>query len=77
LHFTEVLDHAAQVADRDLLDPTDDCSANWMWSPEDSLLLGTLDGAGTAQFLADPTTGKVHEAPWTASGHPAWQPLAR
>jgi dipeptidyl aminopeptidase/acylaminoacyl peptidase len=56
---------------------TDDCTADWSWSPDDSLLLGTLDGAGTSQFLADPTTGKVREAPWTGSGHPAWQRLAR
>jgi Tol biopolymer transport system component len=59
--------------------PTNDCSANWTWSPDDSLLLGTLDdaGGGTPQFLADPHTGQIRGAPWTASGHPVWQRLAR
>jgi dipeptidyl aminopeptidase/acylaminoacyl peptidase len=58
---------------------TDDCTANWTWSPDDSLLLGTLDAAvgGKTQFLADPHTGQIRVAPWNASGHPAWQRLAR
>ena len=58
--------------------PTDDCTAGyWMWSPDDSQILGTFDDNGTSQFLADPTTGKVRKAPWTASGQPVWQRLAR
>jgi dipeptidyl aminopeptidase/acylaminoacyl peptidase len=56
---------------------TDDCTADWSWSPDDSLLLGTIGSEGASQFLADPTTGKLVEAPWTANGHPAWQRLAR
>lgn len=58
---------------------TDDCTANWTWSPDDSLLLGTLDAAvgGKSQFLADPHTGQIRVAPWTATGHPAWQRVAR
>jgi Tol biopolymer transport system component len=57
----------------------DDCTADWMFSPDDSLLLGTIEnpGGSTSQFLADPRTGEIRPAPWTASGHPSWQRLAR
>lgn len=58
--------------------PADDCSADWRWSPDDTQLIGTLESRGrTAQFLADPTTGELRAVPWTASGHPAWQRLAK
>jgi Tol biopolymer transport system component len=59
--------------------PPDDCVAEWSWSPDDSTLLGSLDRSDgtTAQFLADPQTGQVRTAPWTATGHPSWQRVAR
>jgi Tol biopolymer transport system component len=58
--------------------PADDCTAWWSWSPDDSVLIGTVDAprAGKTQFLADPTTGQIRDAAWTAEGHPAWQRLA-
>jgi hypothetical protein len=58
---------------------SDDCSAEWTWSPDDTALLGTVyrpDGT-TSQHLADPLTGRIRPAPWAASGHPVWQRVAR
>jgi hypothetical protein len=56
----------------------DDCTAVWVFSPDDSVLLGTIENpdGSTSQLLADPHTGKVRKAPWTASGQPVWQRLA-
>jgi hypothetical protein len=57
---------------------SDDCTAEWTFSPDDSTLQGSIgrpDGT-TAQFLADPRTGQVRSAPWTGNGHPIWQRLA-
>jgi Tol biopolymer transport system component len=57
-----------------------DCMADWIWSPDDSVLLGAMSDASgqyQPQFLADPLTGKIRPAPWTATGHPAWQRVAR
>jgi Tol biopolymer transport system component len=57
---------------------SDDCTAEWTFSPDDSTLQGSIarpDGT-TAQFLADPRTGQVRGAPWTGNGHPIWQRLA-
>jgi WD40 repeat protein len=51
--------------------PTNDCTADWVWSPDDTMLIGSL-GNG-AQFIADPQTGKIRPAPWTVTGHPAMQ----
>jgi hypothetical protein len=54
----------------------DACNADWIWSPDDSVLLGTTsdaNGRPLPQFLADPLTGKVRPAPWTATGDPTWQ----
>jgi Tol biopolymer transport system component len=51
--------------------PTNDCTADWVWSPDDTMLIGSL-GSG-AQFIADPQTGKIRPAPWMATGHPAMQ----
>ena len=54
----------------------DACNADWIWSPDDSVLLGTTSDASgrpLPQFLADPLTGKVRPAPWTATGTPDWQ----
>jgi Tol biopolymer transport system component len=52
--------------------PADDCTADWIWSPDDTMLIGSRDSGGP-QFLADPQTGKIRPAPWTATGHPAMQ----
>jgi Tol biopolymer transport system component len=58
--------------------PADDCTLDWSWSPDDSVLLGTTGapGAGKAMFLADPATGQIRDVPWTGEGHPAWQRMA-
>jgi len=57
----------------------DDCLADWTFSPDDSVLLGSLERSDgtTAQFLADPQTGQIRTAPWAATGHPSWQRVAR
>jgi WD40 repeat protein len=57
-----------------------DCTADWIWSPDDSVLLGARSDAGDQplpQFLVDPLTGKIRTAPWMATGFPAWQRVAR
>jgi dipeptidyl aminopeptidase/acylaminoacyl peptidase len=57
----------------------EDCTAEWIWSPDDSVLLGAREGAGDVplpQFLGDPLTGEIRPAPWTATGAPAWQRVA-
>jgi hypothetical protein len=54
----------------------DACNADWIWSPDDSVLLGTTSDASgrpLPQFLADPLTGETRPAPWTATGNPTWQ----
>jgi len=53
-----------------------DCIADWIWSPDDSVLLGAMSDASgqpLPQFLADPLTGKIRPAPWTGSGTSSWQ----
>jgi dipeptidyl aminopeptidase/acylaminoacyl peptidase len=59
--------------------PTD-CVANWAWSPDDSVLIGTWSdatGGSVRLLLADPSTGVIRPAPWTATGDPTWQRVAR
>jgi Tol biopolymer transport system component len=51
--------------------PDDDCTADWVWSPDDTMLIGSREGG--AQFIADPQTGKIRPAPWTAGGRPQMQ----
>ena len=54
----------------------EDCTADWIWSPDDTVLLGTTSDASgrpLPQFLADPLTGEIRPAPWTAADYPAWQ----
>jgi hypothetical protein len=55
--------------------PLDDCTADWRWSPDDSVLLGYRAGDGT--LLADPVTGKIRPAPWKAVDWSAWQRVAK
>lgn len=54
------------------------CDGGWTWSPDDTQLLGVVDeGVGPDRYLkADPGTGIVTEAPWSATGHPSWQRIA-
>jgi WD40-like Beta Propeller Repeat len=58
----------------------DDCTANWIWSPDDSVLLAVSSDAGARPMpllLADPLTGKIRNAPWSAAGDLAWQRVAK
>lgn len=56
--------------------PPADCTADLVWAPDDSVILGSrvdaVDGA-MPQFLVDPATGRIRPAPWTATGLPAMQ----
>ena len=54
------------------------CCAAWIWSPDDTRLLGRATGRGgsATQVLLDPSGGPVRPAPWSGSGDPAWQRLA-
>ena len=53
------------------------CSGDWLWSPDDSTLLGRVpDGTGDRYVLADPDTGVVTETSWAATGIPSWQRVA-
>jgi hypothetical protein len=57
-----------------------DCGGLWSsWSPDDASLLGSIDAdQPTARhLLADPTTGRVTEMPWAASGEGSWQRVGR
>jgi Tol biopolymer transport system component len=56
--------------------PPADCTADLVWAPDDSVILGSRDddfGRPTQHFLVDPTTGRIRPSPWTATGHPAMQ----
>jgi Tol biopolymer transport system component len=50
------------------------CPGEWTWSPDDTMLIGTIEGGGYLQ--ADPDTGQVTELDWDASSPPAWQRVA-
>ena len=49
------------------------CAESWFWSPDDTQLVGVIEGPTVQYVVADPATGKVSPVDWTASGHPAWQ----
>jgi Tol biopolymer transport system component len=53
----------------------DKCADEWMWSPDDTMLLGwtTLEDGSTAYQLSDPDTGQVTPTNWTGNGPPSWQ----
>jgi RNA polymerase sigma-70 factor, ECF subfamily len=55
--------------------PLNDCTADWQWSPDDTALLGVR--SGESAVMADPATGKIRPAPWTATGYPAWQRVTK
>jgi Tol biopolymer transport system component len=52
----------------------DKCADEWIWSPDDTMLLGVtaVDGS-TSYQLADPNTGQVTPTDWTGTGPPSWQ----
>jgi hypothetical protein len=56
----------------------DKCADEWMWSPDDTMLLGmtALDGS-TRYQLADPDTGQVTPTDWIGTGPPSWQRSAQ
>jgi dipeptidyl aminopeptidase/acylaminoacyl peptidase len=59
--------------------PSNRCDANWVWSPDDKQLIAVAFDDGNqpiGPFIADPLTGKVRPAPWTATADPAWQRVA-
>ena len=57
--------------------PTD-----WIWSPDDSMLIGTVYHEGSdarlteTYLLVDTHTGQVTELDWVDVGTPAWQRVA-
>jgi Tol biopolymer transport system component len=56
------------------------CPSVWIWSPDDSMLVGTFedDIRGSQTFLADPATGKVTKLDWDVSleDQQQWQRVA-
>ena len=64
---------------------TPECPTSWIWSPDDSMLIGTIfddtsssgEGPLTETYLlVDPHTGQVTELDWVDVGTPAWQRVA-
>ena len=50
------------------------CAESWIWSPDDSMLLGTDSHEGLSTYLlADPATGQVTELDLVGDGTPTWQ----
>jgi len=51
------------------------CCAAWLWSPDDSELLGrpTALGADVPMLILDAAGGPVRTAPWNAISDPTWQ----
>ena len=51
------------------------CADGWIWSPDDTMLLGVTTAAdgSTSYQLADPDTGQVTPTDWTGTGPPSWQ----
>ena len=54
------------------------CCAAWLWSPDDSELLGRpiALGGGEPMVILDAAGGSVRTAPWNAISDPTWQRLA-
>ena len=61
------------------------CAPSWIWSPDDSVLIGTsyheASSADATRLTtsfqqADPDTGQVTELDWIGDGHPSWQRVA-
>jgi len=55
------------------------CAWSWIWSPDDSMLIGTVSHETSSTYLqADTETGQVTELNWVGPdfGTPAWQRVA-
>jgi Tol biopolymer transport system component len=61
---------------------TPSCPNDWIWSPDDSMLIGVTydevsssgeDGLTATYLLVDPNTGQETELDWRDVGTPAWQ----
>jgi Tol biopolymer transport system component len=51
-----------------------ECAWSWIWSPDDSLLIGTVPHETSSTYLlADPDTGQVTDLDWVGVGAWAWQ----
>jgi dipeptidyl aminopeptidase/acylaminoacyl peptidase len=64
---------------------TPSCPLDWIWSPDDSMLIGTTydevsspgeDGLTETYLLVDANTGQETELDWRGLGRPAWQRVA-
>jgi hypothetical protein len=54
-----------------------ECAWSWIWSPDDSMLIGTVPHETSTTYLqADTDTGQVTELDWFVVGAPAWQRVA-
>ena len=49
------------------------CAGWWVWSPDDTRLIGLVEGDTPQYVQADPVTGQVTPVEWTGNGDPAWQ----
>ncbi len=55
------------------------CCAAWMWSPDDSKLVGRTaptNGQPVRQVVIDVATREARPAPWTSASDPTWQRVA-
>jgi Tol biopolymer transport system component len=53
-----------------------ECCSAWMWSPNDSKIIGRPGGTSgepLRQILLDPIAGDSRPAPWASTSDPAWQ----
>jgi Tol biopolymer transport system component len=53
-----------------------DCCSAWLWSPDDSTIIGRPGGTASRPMLLDPLTGTSRPAPWTSLSDPTFQRLA-
>jgi hypothetical protein len=54
-----------------------ECAWSWIWSPDDSMLIGIVPHETSSTYLqADAHTGQVTELDWVDVGTPAWQRVA-
>ena len=56
-------------------DPDSLGTIEWTWSPDDQVLIGSLEIEGSASqyLLVDPDTGLITVTDWAGTGNPAWQ----
>ena len=66
-----------QVATAGFVETT--CCAAWMWSPDDTLLIGRATGLQTGEFhhvVIDTQARSPRLTPWRSSSDPTWQRVA-